>query len=55
MNTGTAICSASGSVKMWMCVISLFIGWMLGKFAIKRLIHDRVPPEVEVKEKAKNE
>ncbi len=40
---------ASGALKTWMCVGTSFIGYMMGKFAIRRLIFDRVPPEIEKK------
>ncbi len=40
---------ASGAIKMWMCIISVFIMYGLGRFAVHRLIFDRIPPEVEKK------
>ena len=39
----------SAAVKMWMCITTDFIGWMLGKSAIRRLILERAPPEIEKK------
>jgi predicted Zn finger-like uncharacterized protein len=42
---GTAL--AHMSVKMWMCIMSVFMIYAMGKFAVIRLIFDRIPPEVE--------
>jgi len=38
---------AHGSIKMWMGIISCFIAYGLGYFAVKRLIFNNQPPEVE--------
>jgi hypothetical protein len=38
---------AHQSIKMWMCIISVFIVVSLGTFAVKRLILNNQPPEVE--------
>jgi predicted Zn finger-like uncharacterized protein len=38
---------ASGFMKLWQVVISIGFMWMMAKFAVHRLIFDRVPPEVE--------
>jgi len=38
---------SSGAVKMWQGVVSVFVIYMLGKFAVRRLIFDNVPPEIE--------
>ena len=40
---------AHGSIKMWMCIISVFFMYALGYFAVKRLILHNKPPEVERK------
>jgi DNA-directed RNA polymerase subunit RPC12/RpoP len=37
----------SNGVKMWICIVSIFFMFLCGKFAIKRLILNPVPPEVE--------
>src|SRR5260370_10324022 len=36
-----------GGIKLWNCIFSAGIMWLLAKFAVHRLIFDRVPPEVE--------
>lgn len=38
---------AHGSIQMWLCIISIFVMYPLARFAIKRLIFDYTPPEVE--------
>jgi hypothetical protein len=35
------------SIKMWMCIISVFFMFFLARFAVKRLIFDNSPPERE--------
>jgi hypothetical protein len=35
------------AIKLWMVIISLFFMFYAGKFAVKRLILDNQPPEVE--------
>ena len=40
---------ASRAIKMWLCIISAFLVAGLGRFAIKRLVYDNVPPEIETK------
>jgi hypothetical protein len=40
---------ASLGVKIWLVVVSLFFMFIAGKFAVKRLILDNKPPEVEEK------
>lgn len=42
---GTAL--ASGAIKLWLVITSLFFIYYLGKFAVKRLIFNPNPPEVE--------
>lgn len=37
----------SGGVKLWLVITSLFFCFFMGKFAVKRLILDNKPPEVE--------
>jgi hypothetical protein len=37
----------SGHIKLWVVIISLFIMWHTGKFAVKRLILNPRPPEIE--------
>jgi len=39
----------SGAIKMWSCLISVAFMFYMAKFAIRRLIIDRRPPEVEKK------
>jgi hypothetical protein len=34
-------------VKLWLVIISLFIMYYLGRFAIKRLLINNTPPEIE--------
>jgi hypothetical protein len=38
-----------GAIKLWLCIGSAFASFFLGKFAIKRLIYDNQPPDVELK------
>jgi hypothetical protein len=38
-----------GAAKMWVVIISLFLMYYAGRFAIKRLLIDNVPPEIEKK------
>lgn len=38
-----------GFLKLWSIIISLFVMFFGGKFAIKRLIYEPKPPEVEIK------
>jgi hypothetical protein len=35
------------SIKLWLCIISLFAAYYMGKFAITRLIFNPHPPEIE--------
>ena len=44
---GSMICS--GALKFWWCIASVFFMYALGRFAVRRLIFDRVPPEIETK------
>lgn len=37
----------SGGIRFWVLIVSLFIIWFSGKFAVKRLILHPKPPEVE--------
>jgi DNA-directed RNA polymerase subunit M/transcription elongation factor TFIIS len=37
----------SGHIKLWVVIISLFCMWYAGKFAVKRLILNPKPPEIE--------
>jgi DNA-directed RNA polymerase subunit M/transcription elongation factor TFIIS len=37
----------SGHIKLWVVIISLFLIWYAGKFAVKRLILNPKPPEIE--------
>lgn len=37
----------SGHIKLWVVIISLFVIWYAGKFAVRRLILHPRPPEVE--------
>lgn len=39
---------AHTSIKLWMVIISLGILWVLGKYAVKRLIFENKPPEEEI-------
>jgi hypothetical protein len=39
---------ASLGMKLWLVVVSLFFMYLAGKFAIRRLIFDNQPPEVEL-------
>jgi DNA-directed RNA polymerase subunit M/transcription elongation factor TFIIS len=34
-------------IKLWMVIVSLFFIYLAGKFAVKRLILDNKPPEIE--------
>jgi ribosomal protein S27E len=36
-----------GGIKLWVVITSLFLIWLAGKFAVKRLILHPKPPEVE--------
>ncbi|HTU88583.1 MAG TPA: hypothetical protein VMF69_00665 [Gemmataceae bacterium] len=36
-----------GGIKLWVVIMSLFLIWLAGKFAVKRLILHPKPPEVE--------
>lgn len=38
---------AHGAFKMWICIGSLYLIWLAGKFAYKRLILNPTPPEIE--------
>lgn len=38
---------ASGPIRFWVTVVSLFILWYTGKYAFKRLVLHPKPPEVE--------
>jgi DNA-directed RNA polymerase subunit RPC12/RpoP len=38
---------AYGGIKLWNCILAAAIMWVMAKFAVRRLIFDRVPPEVE--------
>ena len=46
---------ASGAVKMWKGIFSLFFCYLMGKFAVRRLIFDRIPPEIEKKQRRVSE
>jgi hypothetical protein len=38
---------ASGAVKMWLCIGSVFIMFVAGRFALLRLVFNPTPPEVD--------
>jgi hypothetical protein len=38
---------AHSGIKLWVVLVSLFLIWLAGKFAVKRLILHPKPPEVE--------
>ncbi len=40
---------ASGGIRLWVVVITLFLMFFAGKYAIKRLILHPKPPEIELK------
>jgi hypothetical protein len=38
-----------GAFELWMCIMAAFLCWGLGRFAVKRLIYNNQPPEVEIR------
>jgi hypothetical protein len=33
---------------LWWCILMIWLMYLQGKFAVKRLIYDNQPPEVEL-------